>query len=309
MSAKKKKVRLFRKKDIPLYIMALPTILWLIMFCYLPMSGLVLAFEKYNVKDGIFGSQFVGLKNFEYLFTTTDAFIITRNTVLYNVVFIALNLLLSVLIALLLNEIRSKRVGKTYQTIYMMPYFLSWAVVSILLTAFLDYNNGFVNKILQLMGESGKTDWYKVKKIWPFLLVFINAWKNVGYQAVLFIAVISGIPNDYYEAAVLDGATRLQQALYITIPHLRMIIAITLIMSVGNIFRGDFGLFYTVTKNTGALYSVTDVIDTYIYRGLTNSGNVGMTAAAGLYQSVVGFVAIMVANRVVTKVDPDSAMF
>ena len=309
MSAKKKKVRLFRKKDIPLYIMALPTILWLIMFCYLPMSGLVLAFEKYNVKDGIFGSQFVGLKNFEYLFTTTDAFIITRNTVLYNVVFIALNLLLSVLIALLLNEIRSKRVGKTYQTIYMMPYFLSWAVVSILLTAFLDYNNGFVNKILQLMGESGKTDWYKVKKIWPFLLVFINAWKNVGYQAVLFIAVISGIPNDYYEAAVLDGATRFQQALYITIPHLRMIIAITLIMSVGNIFRGDFGLFYTVTKNTGALYSVTDVIDTYIYRGLTNSGNVGMTAAAGLYQSVVGFVAIMVANRVVTKVDPDSAMF
>lgn len=309
MSAKKKKVRLFRKKDMPLYIMALPTILWLIMFCYLPMSGLVLAFEKYNVKDGIFGSQFVGLKNFEYLFTTTDAFIITRNTVLYNVVFIALNLLLSVLIALLLNEIRSKRVGKTYQTIYMMPYFLSWAVVSILLTAFLDYNNGFVNKILQLMGESGKTDWYKVKKIWPFLLVFINAWKNVGYQAVLFIAVISGIPNDYYEAAVLDGATRLQQALYITIPHLRMIIAITLIMSVGNIFRGDFGLFYTVTKNTGALYSVTDVIDTYIYRGLTNSGNVGMTAAAGLYQSVVGFVAIMVANRVVTKVDPDSAMF
>ena len=289
--------------------MALPTILWLIMFCYLPMSGLVLAFEKYNVKDGIFGSQFVGLKNFEYLFTTTDAFIITRNTVLYNVVFIALNLLLSVLIALLLNEIRSKRVGKTYQTIYTMPYFLSWAVVSILLTAFLDYNNGFVNKILQLMGESGKTDWYKVKKIWPFLLVFINAWKNVGYQAVLFIAVISGIPNDYYEAAVLDGATRLQQALYITIPHLRMIIAITLIMSVGNIFRGDFGLFYTVTKNTGALYSVTDVIDTYIYRGLTNSGNVGMTAAAGLYQSVVGFVAIMVANRVVTKVDPDSAMF
>lgn len=309
MSAKKKKTRLLRKKDIPLYIMALPTIVWLIMFCYLPMSGLVLAFEKYNVKDGIFGSQFVGFKNFEYLFTTTDAFVITRNTVLYNLVFIALNLLLSVLIALLLNEIRSKRAGKAYQTIYMMPYFLSWAVVSILLTAFLDYNNGFVNQILEWMGRSGKTDWYKVKKIWPALLVFINAWKNVGYQAVLFIAVISGIPNDYYEAAVLDGANRFQQALYITLPHLRMIIAITLIMSVGNIFRGDFGLFYTVTKNTGALYSVTDVIDTYIYRGLTNSGNVGMSAAAGLYQSVVGFVAILVANKVVTKVDPDSAMF
>lgn len=309
MSAKKKKARLLRKKDMPLYIMALPTIVWLIMFCYLPMSGLVLAFEKYNVKDGIFGSQFVGLKNFEYLFTTTDAFIITRNTVLYNLAFIALNLLLSVLIALLLNEIRSKRAGKIFQTTYMMPYFLSWAVVSILLTAFLDYNNGFINQILEWMGKSGKTDWYKVKKIWPALLIFINAWKNVGYQAVLFIAVISGIPNDYYEAAVLDGANRFQQALYITLPQLRMIIAITLIMSVGNIFRGDFGLFYTVTKNTGTLYPVTDVIDTYIYRGLTNSGNVGMSAAAGLYQSVVGFVAILVANKVVTKVDPDSAMF
>lgn len=309
MPLPKKKRKLFRKKDIPLYIMALPTIVWLILFCYLPMSGLVLAFEKYKVSDGIFRSQFIGLKNFEYLFTTTDAWVITRNTILYNIAFILLNLVLSVLIALILNELRSKHAGKAFQTVYMMPYFLSWAVVSILLTAFLDYDNGFINKIFQMMGETGKTDWYKVKEIWPPLLIFINAWKGVGYQTVLFIAVISGIPNDYYEAAVIDGATRFQQAWYITLPQLRMIIAISLIMSFGNIFRGDFGLFYTVTKNSGALYPVTDVIDTYIYRGLINLGNTGMSAAAGLYQSVVGFIAILVANKVVSKVDPDSAMF
>jgi putative aldouronate transport system permease protein len=289
--------------------MALPTIVWLILFCYLPMSGLVLAFEKYKVSDGIFRSEFIGLKNFEYLFTTTDAWVITRNTILYNIAFILLNLILSVVIALILNELRSRHAGKAFQTVYMMPYFLSWAVVSILVTAFLDYDNGFVNKIFQMMGETGKTDWYKVKEIWPPLLIFINAWKGVGYQTVLFIAVISGIPNDYYEAAVLDGATRFQQAWYITLPQLRMIIAISLIMSFGSIFRGDFGLFYTVTKNSGALYSVTDVIDTYIYRGLINLGNTGMSAAAGLYQSVVGFIAILVANKVVSKVDPDSAMF
>lgn len=308
-SEKVKKKKIFRRRDIPLYIMALPTIIWLIMFCYLPMGGLVLAFKKYNVQDGIWGSQFVGLKNFEYLFSTTDAFNITRNTVLYNLVFIALNLILSVVLALMLNELHSKFAGKAFQTVYMMPYFLSWAVVSILLTAFLDINNGFVNHILEMLGKGGKTDWYKVKEIWPALLIFINAWKNVGYQTVLFIAVISGISNDYYEAAVLDGANRFQQAIYITIPHLRVVMAITLIMSIGNIFRGDFGLFYTVTKNSGALYPVTDVIDTYIYRGLMNMGNVGMSAAAGFYQSVVGFIAILFANKVVSKVDPDSAMF
>lgn len=306
---KRHKAGWFRKKDLPLYIMALPTIVWLILFCYLPMGGLILAFKKYNVQDGIFGSEWTGLKNFEYLFSTTDAFTITRNTVLYNLAFIAINLVLSVVVALMLNELHSKLAGKSFETIYMMPYFLSWAVVAILLTAFLDKDNGFVNTLFQMIGKKGSTDWYKVPSIWPALLIFINAWKGVGYQTVLFIAVMSGIPNDYYEAAVLDGATRLQQARYITVPHLRMVIAITLIMAIGNIFRGDFGLFYTVTKNSGALYPVTDVIDTYIYRGLMNMGNVGMSAAAGLYQSVVGFVAILFANKVVSKVDPDSAMF
>lgn len=301
--------KIFRRQDIPLYIMAFPTVLWLILFCYLPMGGLVLAFKDYKVQKGIFGSDFVGFKNFEFLFTTTDAFVITRNTILYNVVFIALNLFLAVGLALMLSELHSRLLAKSLQTVFMMPSFLSWAVVTIIVTAFLDRNNGFVNQVIRMLGGRGLTDWYLVIEPWPFLLVFINAWKNVGFQAVVYLAVISGISSDYYEAAVLDGASRLQQARYITLPHLRFIIVINMIMAMGGIFRGDFGLFYNVTGNSGALYQVTDVLDTYIYRGLMNLGNIGMSSAAGFYQSVVGFVAILAANKVVSKIDPDSAMF
>ena len=261
------------------------------------------------IRDRFWGSDFIGFKNFEFLFTTSDAFIITRNTVLYNLVFIILNMFLAVCFALLLSELRSKRLAKTFQTIYMMPHFLSWAVVAILVSAFLDRSYGFVNQLMMSMGSEGLINWYQRKEIWPWLLVFVNAWKHVGYQTVLYLAVISGISVDYYEAATLDGATRFQKARYITIPHLRSIISISLIMAMGSIFRGDFGLFYNVTNNSGSLYRVTDVIDTYIYRGLTSMGNLGMSTAAGLYQSVVGFILILIANKAVTKIDPDSAMF
>ena len=289
--------------------MALPGVALLILFSYLPMGGLVLAFKKYNVQKGIFGSPFNGLDNFKFLFATSDAFIITRNTVLYNIVFIFLNMVIAVRLSLMLSSLRSGRLAKAFQTIYMMPYFLSWAVVAIIAAAFLERSNGYVNHILQMFGQEGLVDWYQKISIWPPLLVFINAWKGVGYQAVMYLAVISGISSDYYEAAMLDGASRLQQAVYITIPHLRFIIAVSLIMAMGGIFRGDFGLFYTVTKDSGTLYPVTNVIDTYIYRGLKNQVNLGMTTAAGLFQSVVGFVFVLLANRIVSKVDPDSAMF
>lgn len=289
--------------------MALPGVALLILFSYLPMGGLVLAFKKYNVQKGIFGSPFNGFDNFKFLFATSDAFIITRNTVLYNIVFIFLNMVIAVILSLMLSSLRSGRLAKAFQTIYMMPYFLSWAVVAIIAAAFLERSNGYVNHILQMFGQEGLVDWYQKISIWPPLLVFINAWKGVGYQAVMYLAVISGISSDYYEAAMLDGASRLQQAVYITIPHLRFIIAVSLIMAMGGIFRGDFGLFYTVTKDSGTLYPVTNVIDTYIYRGLKNQVNLGMTTAAGLFQSVVGFVFVLLANRIVSKVDPDSAMF
>ena len=306
---RKKKRRFFRREDLALYVMALPTVVFLLMFCYAPMFGLIMAFQDFKVTSGFFGSKFVGLANFKYLFTTTDAWIITRNTVCYNLVFIVVNTFVAVVMALMLSELTSRPLAKTLQTIYMLPYFLSWTVVAIVVSAFLDREYGVVNKIIQATGGKGKTDWYKQKELWPPLLVFIHAWKGVGYNTVLYLAVISGISQDYYEAAVLDGATKFQQARYITLPHLRFVISISLIMAMGGIFRGDFGLFYSVTKDSGRLYPVTDVIDTYIYRGLRTLGNVGMSTAAGFYQSLVGFLVLLGANWVVNKIDPDSAMF
>ena len=305
----KKRRRLFKKDDIPLYLMASPAVIYLFIFCYLPMVGLLIAFQNYNNNQGIFGSPFIGMKNFEFLFSTTDAFIITRNTVLYNIVFIIFNMSLAVVLSLMMSMLRSRRTGKVIQTIYMLPYFLSYAVINIVLYAFLDRSNGLVNSLMGTMGLSTKTDWYHQMSLWPPLLVFVNAWRGVGYQTVLFLAVISGISADLYEAAMLDGASKLQQARYITLPQLRFIMGISIIMAMANIFRGDFGLFYVVTRNTGRIYPVTDVIDTYIYRSLTMLSNVGMSAAAGLYQSVVGLIMVLVVNKIVTRIDPESAMF
>ena len=211
--------------------------------------------------------------------------------------------------AMLLSELTARRYAKVLQTIYMLPYFLSWTVVAIVVTAFLDRDKGLVNQIIKTMGGAGKTNWYQQKALWPLLLVGINAWKGVGYGTVLYLAVISGISHDFYEAAVLDGATKLQQAWYITLPQLRMVLCISIILAMGSIFRADFGLFYSVTQDSGRIYAVTDVIDTYIYRGLTKLANVGMSTAAGMYQSVVGLIMVLIANKVVTKIDPDSAMF
>lgn len=298
-----------RREDAALYVMALPTVVFLIIFCYLPMGGLIMAFQDFNITKGITGSPLSGLKNFEFLFSTTDAFVITRNTVLYNLAFILVNMALAVVVSLMLSEIHGRRTAKTLQTVYMLPYFLSWAVVSIVLTAFLDRQFGLVNQVHKALGLGYRTDWYRQPGVWPGLLVFLNAWKNAGYQSVLYLAVISGISGDFYEAAVLDGASKLQQARYITLPHMRFIIGISIILAMGSIFRGDFGLFYVVTKNTGRLYPVTDVIDTYIYRGLTQLSNVGMATAAGLYQSVVGLAITLGVNALVNRIDPDSAMF
>ncbi len=303
------KKRICKKQDIPLYFMAAPAVILMLLFNYAPMTGLVMAFKKYNVMKGIWGSEFIGLRNFEILFSSSDAFVIVRNTVVFNVVFIAFNVILAICLSLVLNELHSKLSAKLFQTVFILPHFLSWAVVAILVMAFLDRSNGLVNQIRNIMGLESLIDWYRRIEIWPPLLIFLNAWKHVGYQAVMYIAVISGISSEYYEAAVLDGATRFQQAKYITLPHLRTIISISLIMNIGSIFRGDFGLFYTVTQDSGALYPVTNVIDTYVYRGLLNNANIGVSTAVGLFQSLVGLIFILIANKIVSKIDPNSAMF
>lgn len=288
--------------------MTLPGVICLILFAYLPMFGIVMAFQDYKVNKGILGSKFIGLKNFEFLFASNDAWLITRNTVLYNLAFIILGTVCAVGLALMISEMYYKKTSKVLQTIFVMPNFLSISVIAIIVYAFLSLNNGFINSLLEAAGKES-VSWYTTPEIWPALLIFVNLWKGVGYSAIVYLAGISGISNEYYEAAMIDGASKWQQIKYITLPGLKFVITIQLIMSIGGIFRGDMGLFYTVTMNNGALYPVTDIIDTYVYRALTSVNNAGMATAAGLYQSVVGVVLIIIANQVVRRIDEDSALF
>ncbi len=291
-----------------LYLMALPALAALFVFSYMPMFGLIMAFKDFTPRKGILGSPFVGFKNFKFLFATSDLWRITRNTVGYNLIFIVLNLVMAVLLAVLLSQINSRRSAKLFQTIYIMPHFLSMAIVSIILIAFVDVRSGYLNMIRQNLGLTFK-DFYADTKPWPYMLVFINMWKGVGYSAVVYLAAITGISQEYYEAAMLDGASKYQQFRFITLPHLRAMMSILLIMAVGGIFRGDFGLFYLVPKDSGRLYAVTDIIDTYIYRAMLTLNNPGMATAAGLYQSVVCFILVLVANKIVATLEPDHAMF
>lgn len=296
------------KRHWQLYAMAAPAVIALLIFSYVPMVGLVMAFQDLDFAKGVFTSPFVGLKNFKFLFASTDAWVMTRNTVLYNVVFIAVNMFLSVSLALLINELTNRTFSKVVQTIFIMPFFLSAVVVAMIVYGFLEFNNGYVNALLK---EAGKMPgfWYTNTKIWPWLLVVINAWKGIGYSSVIYTAVISGINQELYEAAALDGASRWQQIKFITLPHLKTIICINLIRSVGGIFRGDFGLFYSVTQNNGALYPVTLVLDTYIYNALLTFNNTGMSTAAGFYQSIVGLCLVLSVNAIIKKLDESSALF
>ena len=286
------------------YLMISPAVIAIFIFGYLPLSGLIMAFQQQNYGKGLYNGEWVGLKNFEFLFRTTDAWVITRNTVLYNVVFIILGIFLAVTLALIMNELRWKRYSKVLQTIFIMPFFLSMVVLGTIVFAFLKAENGFVNTILGI-----KVQWYQVKEAWPFILTLVKMYSIVGFDSIIYMAVISGISSEYYESACLDGASRWQQIRYITLPQLRPIICINLIRAIGGMFRSDFGLFYSVPQNTGMLYSVTDTLDTYIYRGLATLNNLGMSTAAGLYQSLVGLILVLVANKIISKIDPDGAMF
>ncbi|RKM58081.1 MULTISPECIES: ABC transporter permease [unclassified Butyrivibrio] len=313
MSKTKKRASL--KKTIFLTSMVLPGAIWFFFLRYLPMAGIVLAFKNYKVYpknptfwNNLMHSAWSGLKNFEFLFATTDSWIYIRNTICYNVVWIALGLVIAVAFAIMLHELTNKFVAKTYQTLMFFPYFLSWVVASYFLLAFLDPTKGLIDHFLMTKGLE-KIDWYNTPKYWPFILTICNLWKNIGYSSILYLAAITGIDTTQYEAAAIDGATKWQQIFYVTIPNLRPMICILLIMNVGKIFNSDFGLFYTVPLNSGSLFSATQVIDTYIYRVLTATNNIGMSTAGGLLQNAVGFVCIMFANKVVKKIDEDSALF
>lgn len=303
-----KKRAVYFKKSLPLTMMALPAVIVMILFRYLPLSGIILAFKQFNVRKGIFGSKWIGMENFEFLFKSSDAFIITRNTILYNVVFIVLDLVIAVAIAIALNELLNKRRSKVYQTVFMAPYFLSWVVVSFIVFALLSVDNGLFNKIITMFGGQ-PISWYSERQYWPYLIIFFQVWKTVGYSTVMYLGSLTGIPNDYYEAAVIDGATKWQQIKYITLPCLKPMMIILTILAIGKIFFSDFGLFYQLPRNNGPLFPVTNVIDTYVYRALKETGNIGMAAAANLYQSVVGCILVVVSNMIVRKNNKESALF
>ena len=253
-------------------------------------------------------SKWVGLKNFKFLFATNDSWVYIKNTIGYNVLWIILGLVVSVAFAIILNEITQKFVAKAYQTMMFFPYFLSWVVASYFVLAFLDPTRGLLTHWMSAHGMT-PIQWYSEPKYWPYILTICNVWKNTGYSTILYLAAITGIDASQYEAASIDGATKWQQIRYVTLPHLRTMICILLIMNVGKIFNSDFGLFYTVPLNSGSLYSATQVIDTYVYRVMTSTNNIGMSTAAGLLQNLVGFVCIITANKVVQKIDEDSSLF
>jgi len=296
------------KRFIPLYIMAVPGMLYLFINNYMPLPGLVLAFKNYNARKGIWGSDWAGLNNFKYLFATQDAFIITRNTILYNLTFIVVNTMMAIAVAIILSELRT-RGKKFYQSAILLPFLISSVIIGYLVFAFLSTENGFINNsILAPLGLE-RISWYIEKKYWPFILVLVNTWKNIGYNCIIYLSTIVGFDKGYYEAASIDGASKWKQITKITIPLLRPTIIMLVLMSIGRIFYSDFGLFYQVPQNSGALYSVTNTIDTYVYRGLLELGDITMSAAAGVYQSLVGFILVLGANLLVRKMDPENALF
>lgn len=288
------------------WILILPAILYVLVFNYVPMVGTVIAFKSYRYDLGMFGSPWVGFENFKYFFASQDAWIITRNTVGYGALFIVLKIVCSVAIAILLYEINNRAALKYYQTTMILPNFMSWVVVGYISYIMLS-SNGVFNQIRGLFGAD-PISWYSEPKYWPFILPAFNLWKHIGMDCVVYYAALMGLDSEVFEAAEVDGANRLQKIFHITIPSLVPMITILSIMAVGGIIRGDFGLFYQVTGDSKLLYPVTDVIDTYVYRGI-RTGDLGASSAVGLFQSVVGMILVIITNTIVKKINPDNAMF
>ncbi|RED63056.1 putative aldouronate transport system permease protein [Cohnella lupini] len=296
------------------YIMMAPALIVLLMNNYLPMVGSLIAFKQIVYSSPSFfqsflDSEWVGWENFNYLFSTTDAWLITRNTLGYNAAFIFLNLVVGVTLALLFNAMRSSKLAKLHQTTMFLPYFLSMVVISYLVYAFLNPEIGIINKVVLPALGYNPIDWYTEPKWWPYILPIINTWKGIGYYAIIFLAAIIGIDNEYYEAATIDGASKWRQIWNITLPLIRPVMIILTLLQIGRIFYADFGLFFQVTRNSGILYDTTLVIDTYVYQGFIVSGDIGMSSAAGLYQAVVGFVLVLVSNFVIRRISKDDALF
>lgn len=289
-------------------LMLAPAVIYTLVFSYYPMTGIVMAFKKYNYAGGIWGSPWNGLENFKFFFQSGQAALVTRNTVLYNVLFIAVNTISQIAVAILLTEIRNKHYRKISQSLMFLPYFISWVIVGVMAFNIFSSDYGFMNRIIEFFG--GKpVSFYTTPEVWPFILLFFNVWKGIGYGSVMYLAAIMGIDTSIYEAAKIDGANVFQRIFKVTIPMIMPTTIILLLLSVGGIFKGNFDMFYNLVGSNGLLYNYTDVIDTLTFRALISSNDFGMSAAIGLYQSVLCFITILIANKLVSKYDKDYALF
>ena len=307
--AKKKKARRraeFRS-TLPLYFMMLPGLVYLLCNNYLPMFGILIAFKQVNFSVGVLKSPWYGFKNFEFLFKTSDAWTMIRNTVCYNAVWIIIGLFISITIAIFMAEISNRKIAKLLQPVICFPSMVSAVILSFLVYGFLSTSYGFINKTI--LAGSASINWYASAKYWPFILTIVNFWQNSGQSSIIYMASIGGIDKSLYESARLDGASKMKQIFHITLPLLRPMIILMLLMSSGRIFNSDFGLFYQVPLGSGMLYSTTQTIDTYVYRALLELNNVSMSSAASVFQAVIGFVLVLLSNMLVSAVDPDNALF
>lgn len=298
------------KERLQWFTMALPAIVLRALFAYLPMFGIVLAFKQYKVSDGIFGSKWIGFKNFEFFIKSQDAWRVTRNTLGLNFLFIFTGTACAVIFAFMMYEVKKAMHIKIYQTVSILPKFLSWVAVSYITYALLDPTKGIINRVIESFGGEGVA-WYSrtAAPYWPVILMIVHIWHSMGMSSILYFAALMGVDNELFEAAEIDGAGKLQKTIYISLPSVVPIIVITTILNVGSIFRADFGLFYNVTNDIGALYSTTDVIDTYVYRALMTLGDIGMGSAVGIVQSVVCTITIVTTNAVVKKISPENTLF
>ena len=306
VSAKKKKINW--KRVLPFYIMMVPGLLYLLINNYIPMFGVVIAFKKLNFMKGIWGSDWCGFDNFKFLFSSSDIWTIIRNTIGYNLIQIVLVTVLGITMAIILSEIQQRFMAKAYQSMVLLPYLMSWVVASYLFFAFLSSESGLFNSVLKNMGMEA-INWYNEKKFWPYIIIFANVWKFIGYGMIIYYSSVMGISQDYYEAARLDGATKWQQIKNITLPLLKPTVITMMILQIGQIFRSDFGLFYQLPRNSGALYSVTQTLDVYVYNALMKNNDFGKSSAASFIQSIVGLILVLITNAIVRKQSRESAIF
>lgn len=308
INTKVKKERRIKKRTLELYSLAAIPLLLVFVFSYIPMFGIIIAFKNYKFNKGIFGSDWCGFDNFKFLFVSDDFANAVRNTLVMNVIFIAIGIISAIIVAVLLFNVKSRKATKVYQTTIITPNFLSWVIVSYMAYALLHPTYGILNGMLVALGLNG-VDWYSTPGAWPVILIIANIWKHVGMDSVMYYAALMGVDESLLEAAEIDGASKFRRVYHVMIPAIVPLIVMLTILKIGGIFRADFGLFYQVPRNIPKLYATTDVVDTFVFRSMRELGDMGMSSAAGLLQSVIGFILVIITNHLSKKVSTDGALF